>query len=152
LRRKTTIVVYSTAALIFAATAFRLIAIRSPENTVAATITASQFDNQPLSSHRTGEPLGWPRPLFHTTVVTSDEITGTIKDGGNSSEHRLALIGIVSDLRQRLALIRHGGKIRRVREAETIGSWTVVKINPRTATLRRGTESRELLLDPPLSK
>src|SRR6187401_1486944 len=145
MRRHTTMVVYSATAALLAATGARLAMIPSPDKAVAAGVTSSSVTELPLP-HRVADVPAWPRPLFRTATVPNDEVTGAIKGGADSPEQKIALIGVIADSKQRLAVFLHAGKIRRVRETETVGRWTVTKIETRTATLRRGTELRELLL------
>jgi hypothetical protein len=151
MRRQATMVVYSTTAALLTAIGARVAMIPGPEKAVAASITSSSVGKLPLS-HQIADLPPWPRPLFRTASVSNDEVTGTIKGGTDAHEQKIALVGVIVESRQRLAVILHAGKIRRVRETETVGPWTLTKIEPRTATLRRGTELRELLLDPPLAK
>lgn len=103
------------------------------------------------SVERAERPVAWTRMLFSEASLaqssdSDDHVTGTVSVPSESQLPRLVGVLIRGD--ERVAVLHYSGKAQAVRESGKIGSWTVVKVDRRSADLRVGSELHVLKLDP----
>jgi hypothetical protein len=142
-------IMLSVAALIVAGAALRVVLADSPSHSIVANRAdiPIAFKVPPEPRKNGSEPLS--RPLFSLPTPTNLDVTGSIRSTPNATDTSLpVLLGIIIEANQRLAVVRHGGKIKKLHEADEVGPWTVRKIDSRKAFLRHGNLSQELFLDP----
>jgi hypothetical protein len=101
------------------------------------------------------QPVVLARTLFSPQVSKHPAQTPAVQSDdskGGGRQAALRLVGVVAEGPDRIALISHNGSVSRLREARTIGPWTVVRIDARSATLRNDRTTETLWLDSMLSK
>jgi hypothetical protein len=148
-----TTIACSLAVLLFAAAGLRLTALGKQIDAGAPKV----MDSGPSTEHGSISVLPqlpeWPRNLFSLAPVAGDGVTGSVKASTASIAQQLpTLVGVITDSKQRLAIINYNGKLRRVRETDEVSVWTVTKIKTRAVLLRSGDQLHELVLDAPVTK
>jgi hypothetical protein len=97
-----------------------------------------------------GPSKPWARPLFSRSNAAGEGLpSGSVSTPGAAPGSQLPrLIGIIINQNDRVAILGYAGKVQRLQESGQIGSWTLSRIERRSALLQNATESHLLKLDP----
>lgn len=99
------------------------------------------------------DPTTPPRRLFGLqSDAASNDFTGAIghQSKAEDAAHLPTLVGVILREKDRLAIFNFNGKLERIHESGSIGTWTVTRIEARTVFLQSADQSHSISLDPPL--
>jgi hypothetical protein len=113
---------------------------------------------EPISATRPVAPLSgasapakpWVRPLFSRPAsgLEAEPRNANTMPGTAPGSQLPRLIGVIINQNDRVAILGYAGKVQHLQENGRIGTWTLSRIDPRSAMLQSATESHLLKLDP----
>jgi hypothetical protein len=91
----------------------------------------------------------WVRPLFSRpgSGLAAEPPNANTMSGTAPGSQLPRLIGVIINQNDRVAILGYAGKVQHLQENGRIGSWTLSRIDRRSAMLQSATESHLLKLD-----
>ena len=119
---------------------------RAPDAAAGESVSAAKPVLQPADTTAVAKP--WPRPLFSRSNSGADALDASAMAGTGPSVELPRLIGVIINQNDRVAVLGYAGKVQHLQENGKIGTWTLSRIERRSATLKNESGSHLLQLIP----